>query len=130
MPSLLIQNKGNKKEASSPSNSKKNREKCFRYWLFVYFFNTQTHSVSVAFELLILCHGHHGITNAAYAIIGKMLEGYLPVIAVEVHTVVCQSVAVGGQCVVCAAGIVAALSQAYFPRNTLPAFTTFSESSS
>ena len=52
------------------------------------------------------CHGFDGMTDLADALLGDVLECYLSAIAVEVHSIVCHSVSVGGEGVVGAAGII------------------------
>ena len=58
-------------------------------------------------ELFGLSHELYGMTDAVDAVFRQMLEGNLATVAVEVHTAVGSGIAVSGQCVVCAAGIVA-----------------------
>ena len=58
-------------------------------------------------ELLVLSHGHHCISYVTNTFFGKMLESDLAVIAVEIHTVVCQGIAMGWQGMIGTAGIVA-----------------------
>ena len=58
-------------------------------------------------ELLGFCHQFHGPANVANTVLGKVLEGNLTAIGIEVHAVIGSGVAVSGQRVVSAAGIVA-----------------------
>ena len=53
------------------------------------------------------CHCLDGMTDVADALLGDVLEGDLAAVAVEVDTIVCHGISVGGQGVVGAAGIVA-----------------------
>ena len=52
-------------------------------------------------------HEFYGVTDAVDAVGGEMLEGDLAAVAVEIHTAIGCSVAVSGQSVIGAAGIVA-----------------------
>ena len=58
-------------------------------------------------QLLSLGHQFHGVTDALDTFCRQMLEGDLTAVAVKVHTVVGGGIAVSGQRVVGAAGIVA-----------------------
>ena len=49
----------------------------------------------------------YGVTDAVETVSGKMLEGDLAAVAVEVHTAIGCCVAVSGQGVIGAAGVVA-----------------------
>ncbi len=70
-----------------------------------------------------LCHKLYGTTDGADAFGLYVLEGYLAAEAVEVDTTICYGVAIGGQ------GVVRAAAGVREPRKTLPALTTFCESS-
>ena len=58
-------------------------------------------------ELLVFSHGHHRISYVTNTFFGKMLESDLAVIAVEIHAVVSQGIAMGWQGMIGTAGIVA-----------------------
>ena len=65
------------------------------------------------FQLLGFGHEFYGATYAADTILGEVLESDFAAVAVQVYTAVGSGITVGGQCVVGAAGISPALSQAY-----------------
>ena len=61
----------------------------------------------MSFELFVFSHAHNGISNAPYAFFGEVLECYFAIVAVEVHTIIFKSIAMGWESVVGTAGIVA-----------------------
>ena len=87
--------------------TKEGIRECLKIKLVVYFINTKAHGIGMTFELLILCHCNNGMPYAADTIIGKMLESNLTIIAIKVHTIVCQGIAMSGKSMVRTAGIVA-----------------------
>ena len=56
------------------------------------------------------------MSNTAYSLFSEVLEGYLAAVAVEIHSAVCRGIAMGWQCVVGAACVVAGTLAGIFPK--------------
>ena len=61
----------------------------------------------MSLQHLVFRHRNHGFTDAGNTFFREMLESNLTVVAIQVDTIVSQCIAMGRQCVVRAAGIVA-----------------------
>ena len=73
-------------------------------------------------ELLVFSHGHHRISYVTNTFFSKMLESDLAVIAVEIHAVVSQGIAMGWQGMIGTAGIVYQLFTSNYDLTLFPWF--------